>query len=257
MKSLSRAYALLVYGFLYFPIAVLIAFSFNDSKYSVAWKGFTLDWYVELAGNDQLMAAAGRSLVIGALSATVATVIGAVGAIALYRYRFRGKGATQVSMYLLLMSPDIVFAISLLMLFLLVGLKLGLVTLLLAHITFCLPFATITILSRLQGLDPHLVEAARDLGASESAAMRHIVVPVAMPAIVAAWLLGFTYSLDDTIVSFFTTGPGFEVLPLRIYSMVRLGIKPEVNALATVMFTLSLVVVLVAQVLLRGKPHAS
>lgn len=239
--------------FLYLPLAVLFAFSFNDSKYSMAWKGFTLKWYEALAANPQLVDAALHSLVLAVTAATIATLIGTLGAIALYRYRFRGRATLSGLLYVLLLTPDIVLAISLLCLFVVLGVSLGFGSLVIAHVTFCLPFTVVTVYARLSGFDPRLVEAARDLGAGEFTAMRRVVLPLALPAIVAGWLLSFTLSLDDVVVSYFVSGPEYEVLPLRIYSMVRLGFKPEVNALATLLFVLSLVIVLASQLLLRQR----
>ncbi len=236
--------------FLYLPLAVLFAFSFNDSKYSMAWKGFTLKWYEALAANPQLVDAAIHSVVLAVTAATVATLIGTLGAVALYRYRFRGRTTLSGLLYVLLLTPDIVLAISLLCLFVVLGVSLGFGSLVIAHVTFCLPFTVVTVYARLSGFDPRLVEAARDLGAGEFTAMRRVVLPLALPAIVAGWLLSFTLSLDDVVVSYFVSGPEYEVLPLRIYSMVRLGFKPEVNALATLLFVLSLAIVLASQLLL-------
>ena len=242
--------------FLYLPLAVLFAYSFNDSKYSIAWKGFTLKWYESLLANQQLVDAAINSLVLAVVAASVATVIGTLGAIALYRYRFRGRTGLTGLLYVLLLTPDIVLAISLLCLFILLGVELGFTSLVLAHVTFCLPFTVVTVYSRLSGFDNRVIEAARDLGASEFTAMARVVLPLAMPAIVAGWLLSFTLSLDDVVVSYFVSGPSWEVLPLKVYSMVRLGFKPEVNALATLLFVLSLAIVLVSQLLLRpGRRH--
>lgn len=239
--------------FLYVPLAILFAFSFNDSKYSIAWKGFTLKWYDALFANQQLIDAATHSILLAVVAATLATVIGTLGAIALFRYRFRGRTAATGLLYVLLLTPDIVLAISLLCLFIVLGVQLGFASLVLAHVTFCLPFTVITVHSRLAGFDSRIIEAARDLGASEFTAMRRVVLPLAMPAIVAGWLLSFTLSLDDVVVSFFVSGPEYEVLPLKIYSMVRLGFKPEVNALATLLFALSLAIVLLSQLLLRER----
>ncbi len=239
--------------FLYLPLAVLFAFSFNDSKYSMAWKGFTLKWYEALAANPQLVDAAIHSVVLAVTAATVATVIGTLGAVALYRYRFRGRASLSGLLYVLLLTPDIVLAISLLCLFVVLGVSLGFGSLVIAHVTFCLPFTVVTVYARLSGFDPRLVEAARDLGAGEFTAMRRVLLPLALPAIVAGWLLSFTLSLDDVVVSYFVSGPEYEVLPLRIYSMVRLGFKPEVNALATLLFVLSLAIVLASQLLLRQR----
>lgn len=251
LRALSVGGVLL---FLYLPLAVLFAFSFNDSKYSIAWKGFTWRWYESLLGNQQLIDAALNSLLLAVVAATLATVIGTLGAIALFRYRFRGKATLTGLLYVLLLTPDIVLAISLLCLFIVLGVSLGFGSLVLAHVTFCLPFTVVTVHARLAGFDSRLIEAARDLGAGEFTAMRRVVLPLAAPAMVAGWLLSFTLSLDDVVVSYFVSGPEFEVLPLKIYSMVRLGFKPEVNALATLLFVLSLAIVLATQWLLRERP---
>ncbi len=250
---LRRGYLLLVYAFLYLPILILIANSFNSSRYGLRWEGWTLTWYRELFGNGPLMGAAVNSLLVAALSATFATALGALGAVALHRFRFRGRSTLQGLLFVAMMSPDIVIAISLLILFIVAHLSLGLVTLLLAHITFCLPFVVITVLSRLNDFDPRLLEAARDLGAGEWEAFRRVILPLAMPAVAAGWLLSFTLSIDDVVVSFFVTGPTFEVLPLRIYSMVRLGVKPEVNALATLLFLLPMSFILLSHFLTKEK----
>jgi spermidine/putrescine transport system permease protein len=251
MARLGSAYLALVYGFLYLPMALLTAYSFNASKYGVRWDGWTLDWYRSLAGDASLGEAALHSLAVAALAASLGTLIGTLGAIGLYRYRFRGRALTQGLLLASMMSPDIVTGVSLLVLFIAVKIELGFWTLLLAHTGFCLPFVAVTVLSRLEGFDQRLIEAAQDLGADEGAAIRHVILPLCLPAVAAGWLLSFTLSLDDVVVSFFVTGPGFEVLPLRIYSMVRLGVKPEVNALASLLFALSLLLVSASQWLLN------
>lgn len=253
MARLISAYLALVFGFLYLPMAVLILYSFNPSKYGIRWEGFSLAWYRSLAADQGLLEAAGNSLWVACLSASLACVVGTLGAIGLYRYAFRGRNLLQGLLGVTLMSPDIVMAVSLLVLFIVLRVKLGFWSLLLAHTTFCLPFVTVTVLARLQGFDKHLIEAAQDLGAAEWQAMARVVLPLALPAIVAGWMLSFTLSLDDVVVSFFVTGPDFEVLPLKIYSMVRMGVKPEVNALAALLFGVSLVLVGGSQILLRGK----
>jgi len=242
-RMVKAAYLGTVYLFLYLPLAVLTVYSFNDARHVVAWKGFTTRWYAKLAENAVLLDAAVNSLLLAAASATAATVIGTLAAIALKRYRFTGRTILSTSMYVVMMSPDIVMGISLLMLFVLMGLPLGFTTLFLSHVTFCLPFVTVTVLARLTGLDGNLVEAAMDLGAREFEVFSRIILPLAMPGVLAGWLLSFTLSLDDVIISFFVTGPTFEILPLKIYSMVRLGVKPEVNALCAVMFGITLAVV--------------
>lgn len=250
---LKGSFLVLVFAYLYIPIGVLIANAFNRSKFGIRWEGFTLDWFVRLANNASLMEAARHSLTIALLSASAAALIGTLAAVALYRYRFRGKNFVGGMLFVVLMSPDIVMAISLLALFVTVGIALGFWSLLFAHITFCLPFVVITVYSRLKGFDVRMLEAAKDLGASEAVIFRRIILPLAAPAIAAGWLLSFTLSLDDVIVSSFVTGPSYEVLPLKIYSMVKVGVSPEVNALATLMLGLSLILVIMAQLLLRKK----
>ena len=254
MRWLPRFYLVLVYMLLYLPILVLVVYSFNDARTGYRWGGFSLRWYGALFDNHALVQAMWNSLWLALAAATVSTLIGALTALALQRYRFRGKQALRGMLFVVMMSPEIVLAISLLALFLLVGLQLGFVSLLLAHVTFCLPFVVITVSARLSGLDERLLEAARDLGASEFITVRTILVPVMMPALLAGWLLGFTLSLDDVVVSTFVSGPSYEILPLRIYSMVRIGLKPEVNALGSLLLVFSLVMLVLSQfILMRSK----
>jgi len=252
-KWFKGFYAGMVYLFLYLPLAVMAAYSFNASKYSLSWKGFTLEWYVRLLHNTTLLNAALRSLTIATVSASVACIVGTLAAFMLHQYRFKGRRAVFGSLFIMMMSPDIVIAISLLVFFLAAGLSLGFWTLLLAHVTLCVPFVAATVYSRFRGFDRSVVEAARDLGASESQVFRRIVLPMALPGLMAGWLLSFTMSLDDVIISFFTTGPTYEVLPLRIYSMVRLGIKPDVNALSVLMIIITVAVVMLSRRLLKEK----
>ena len=252
-RAARHAYLLLIYGFLYFPIVVLIVYSCNDSKYAASWQGFTWEWYGNLFDDAELLGVAANSVIVALLAATLATAIGTMAAVAIYRYRFFGKQVLNGLIFILILSPDIVMGISLLILFVSLHLPLGFVTLLLAHITFCIPFVVVTVLSRISGFDKYLIEAARDLGATEFQTFCRILLPLLLPAVSAGWLLSFTLSMDDVIISFFVTGPTFEILPLKIYAMVRLGVKPEVNALCTIMFGLTLVIVLSAQALLREK----
>lgn len=251
MRAVRAAYAALVYLFLYTPLVLVGAFSFNASKYSLSWKGFTWKWYAHLAGNQALIDSALRSAAIAVAAATLSALLGLVFAFVLRHYRFRGRRAIFGGLFVMMMSPDIVIAISLLILFLAAGLSLGFATLLTAHVVLCVPFTTAAIYTRLRGIDPNVVDAARDLGAGELQVLRHVVAPLALPAVAAGWLLAFTLSLDDVIISFFTTGPDYEVLPLRIYSMVRLGIKPEVNALCVVMILATVTAVFLSRRLLR------
>ncbi|AKB06302.1 spermidine/putrescine ABC transporter permease PotC [Vibrio cholerae] len=252
-RSIRFSFMSLVYLFLYLPIIVLIANSFNENKFGIKWGGFTTKWYHALMNNDSLMQAAWHSINVAVFSATAATLIGSLTAVALFRYQFKGKKVVSGMLFVVMMSPDIVMAISLLALFLVMGAKLGFFTLLIAHITFCLPFVVVTVYTRLNGFDVKMLEAAKDLGAGEWVVLKKIILPLAKPAVAAGWLLSFTLSLDDVIISSFVTGPTYEILPLKIYSMVKVGISPEVNALATVMLVVSLVLVVASQLLAREK----
>ena len=252
-QTVRFSFMSVVYGFLYLPIIVLIVNSFNANKFGMKWDGFTTKWYETLVNNDSLMQAAWHSINVAVFSATAATVIGSLTAVALFRYNFKGKNAVNGMLFVVMMSPDIVMAISLLALFLVLGAQLGFFTLLIAHITFCLPFVVVTVYSRLNGFDVKMLEAAKDLGASEWTILSKIILPLAKPAVAAGWLLSFTLSLDDVIISSFVTGPTYEILPLKIYSMVKVGISPEVNALATVMLVVSLTLVILSQLIAREK----
>ncbi|EGR0419803.1 spermidine/putrescine ABC transporter permease PotC [Vibrio cholerae] len=252
-RSIRFSFMSLVYLFLYLPIIVLIANSFNENKFGIKWGGFTTKWYHALMNNDSLMQAAWHSINVAVFSATAATLIGSLTAVALFRYQFKGKKVVSGMLFVVMMSPDIVMAISLLALFLVMGAKLGFFTLLIAHITFCLPFVVVTVYTQLNGFDVKMLEAAKDLGAGEWVILKKIILPLAKPAVAAGWLLSFTLSLDDVIISSFVTGPTYEILPLKIYSMVKVGISPEVNALATVMLVVSLVLVVASQLLAREK----
>ncbi|MEQ4924280.1 spermidine/putrescine ABC transporter permease PotC [Proteus hauseri] len=252
-RLLRGGFMSIIYAYLYIPIIILIVNSFNSSRFGINWKGFTTDWYTILFNNDSLLQAAGHSLTMAVTSATFATLIGSLAAVALYRYRFRGKKFVGGMLFVVMMSPDIVMAISLLVLFMILGVSLGFWSLLVSHITFCLPFVVVTVYSRLSGFDVKMLEAAKDLGAGEFTILRKIIMPLAMPAIASGWLLSFTLSMDDVVVSSFVTGPSYEILPLKIYSMVKVGVSPEVNALATILLGLSLVLVLISQLILRDR----
>lgn len=242
-----------MYLFLYLPMIILMIYSFNNSTYLMGWKGFTLDWYKKLFSDSGLWEVALNSLMVATLSATLATLIGTTAAVSLYRYSFFGKKILYSLIYILIMSPDIVMGISLLILFVSLRIPLGFRTLLLSHITFCIPFVVVTIYSRMSGFDRSIIEAARDLGATEFQVFRLIILPLLMPAVIAGWLLSFTLSMDDVIISFFVTGPGFEILPLKIFSLVRLGLNPEINALCTILFAVTLILVTIAQILQKER----
>ena len=254
-RLLRNIFMFVVYAYLYIPIIILVTNSFNEDRYGLSWKGFSWNWYERLFNNDTLIQAAFHSVTIAFFAATLATIVGGLTAIALYRYRFRGKQAVSGMLFIVMMSPDIVMAVSLLALFMVVGISLGFWSLLLAHVTFCLPYVTVTIFSRLNGFDARMLEAAKDLGASEVTILRKIILPLALPAVVSGWLLSFTISLDDVVVSSFVSGVSYEILPLRIFSLVKTGVTPEVNALATIMIVLSLALVVLSQLITRKNNH--
>ena len=254
-RLLRNIFMFVVYAYLYIPIIILVTNSFNEDRYGLSWKGFSWNWYERLFNNDTLIQAAFHSVTIAFFAATLATIVGGLTAIALYRYRFRGKQAVSAMLFIVMMSPDIVMAVSLLALFMVVGISLGFWSLLLAHVTFCLPYVTVTIFSRLNGFDARMLEAAKDLGASEVTILRKIILPLALPAVVSGWLLSFTISLDDVVVSSFVSGVSYEILPLRIFSLVKTGVTPEVNALATIMIVLSLGLVILSQLVTRKNNH--
>ena len=254
-RLLRNIFMFVVYAYLYIPIIILVTNSFNEDRYGLSWKGFSWNWYEHLFNNDTLIQAAFHSVTIAFFAATLATIVGGLTAIALYRYRFRGKQAVSGMLFIVMMSPDIVMAVSLLALFMVVGISLGFWSLLLAHVTFCLPYVTVTIFSRLNGFDARMLEAAKDLGASEVTILRKIILPLALPAVVSGWLLSFTISLDDVVVSSFVSGVSYEILPLRIFSLVKTGVTPEVNALATIMIVLSLGLVILSQLVARKNNH--
>lgn len=252
-KVVRRSYLSLVYLFLYTPIVIVVIFSFNNAIYSLLWHGFTLHWYRVLFQDQTIGTVTLHSLEIGLLASTIATLLGLIGAVSLYRYRFFGKRALNILILGIIIVPDIVLGIALLVLFSQTHFKLGFFSLLIAHITFCIPFACVTISSRVIDLDKNLIEAGKDLGANEFTLYRRILIPLLLPGIIAAWLLSFTLSLDDVIISYFVSGPNFQILPLEIFSMVKVGVKPELNALCSIILLVTFSIAIASQFLLRRK----
>lgn len=246
-KIIKIAYCSLVYFFLYAPIAVVVCYSFNDSRRSLLWNGFTWKWYQELIHDTPLLVVALNSLTIGILSATLATILGAFVSTALTKYKFPGRRVMYTTSFMLVVSPDIVLGIALLMLYSFFSIPLGFWSLLLAHTTFSLPFVIIIVYSRLKALKKNMFEAAKDLGARDSTIFFKIIMPQLFPSLVASWLISFTLSLDDVIISYFVSGPTFEILPLKIFSLARIGVSPELNALCTMLFLATLTIVLLTQ----------
>lgn len=250
---LLGGHGLLSYAFLYAPIVILLIFSFNASKFaSATWKGFTLKWYFELLNDAALGAALRNSLYIGIVSTIVSTVFGTMVALAMERYQFWGKLAFDALLYLPIIIPDIAMAVMLLLFFVLTKMPLGRYTVIISHIAFNISFVAVVVRARLAQFDISLEEAAQDLYADNWQTFRRVTLPLLMPGILAGALLAFTLSLDDFVITFFTAGPGATTLPLRIYSMVKLGVTPEINALSAVMLMASFGLVLLSFFLQRG-----
>ena len=249
-------YMLSIFAFLYAPILVLMALSFNSATYSIVWHGFSLKWYHALFQDVNIWIAAWHSIILGVLASIIATILGTLTAVSLFRFKFKGKKLLQGLIFVLIIIPDIVMGIALLILFSRTQIPLGFISLLLAHITFCLPFVIVTVFGRMTGIDKNIFEAAIDLGASEFTILRKITLPLLLPAIIAGMLLSFTLSFDDVVISYFVSGPGFEILPLKIFSLARLGLKPELNALCSIVFVTTIIMVISAQFVLKRKKYA-
>ncbi|GGE71344.1 ABC transporter permease [Priestia taiwanensis] len=234
-KKLLLGYVAAILAFIYIPIGVLITFSFNESRASTQWTGFTLDWYKKLFNNEQVIDALMNSLTIAITVTVISTVLGTLCAIALHRYKFRMKTAISGLVYLPILVPDLLMGLSMLILFTQLGMELGTKTVMIAHITFCISFAVVVISARLSGMGEDMEEAANDLGATPWQTFRHITLPTIAPGIIAAALLTFTLSIDDFVISFFVSGPGSTTLPVYIYGLVKKGISPEINALSTIL----------------------
>ena len=248
-KFISRFYLLIIFIFLYTPIVTLMVFSFNDSKSMGKWQGFTLRWYEQLFNNSRILSALESTLIIAIIASITATIIGTLAAIGIHRMRGFKKQALLNINNLPVLNPDIVTGISLMSLFLIAGslfrIEFGFFTMLLAHITFNIPYVILNVLPKLKQMPTNIEEAALDLGATPWYAMRKVILPQIKPGIFAGFLMAFTMSIDDFVISFFTTGPGVTNLSIEIYSMARKGINPSINALSTLMFVTVLILLLI------------
>ena len=247
IKVLGKLHVAVVFLFLYLPILVVVAFSFNTSKVNIVFQGFTLEWYGRIAGNTRLIAAFQNTLVVALCSMVISVVVGTLGAIGLHKYKFRGKAIIDILMYIPVVIPEIILGIALLAIFAIAHLPLGIFTLIIAHATFCIPFVVFTVRARLNGFDPSIEEAAMDLGANRVRTLFEILLPSIMPGVMSGALLSLTLSMDDVIISFFTTGPQSTTLPMQIYSMVRSGVSPDVNALSTLILLGTIIMVVLTQ----------
>lgn len=237
------------YAFLYAPLVIVVGYSFNDSRLNAEWVGFTLSWYEKLFGNEKMLKAAWNSLMIGLTASAVSTVLGTMAGYAMYRYRMR---LLPILVLAPIAIPEILMGVSLLIFFVMLNITLGMVSIVLSHIAFCVGFVAIVVRSRLAGMDESLTEAARDLGATPWQAFRLVTLPLIMPGVVAGALMAFTLSIDDFVITFFTAGVGSSTLPLQIYTMVKIAVTPEVNAVSTLLMLLTLVLILIASRLSPG-----
>jgi spermidine/putrescine transport system permease protein len=245
------SYSALVYAFLYAPIAVLAVFSFNSGRQTAVWEGFTLEWYRRLLADPLLLAAVRNSLLVAAIATAVATVAGTATGFGLARYELRGRQATGTLLLLPLIVPEVVLGAALLTFFAALALRLSLATVVIAHVVFSVSYVAIVVRARLAGSDPALEEAARDLGAGPWETFRRVTLPLALPGIAAGALLAATLSLDDYVITSFVAGPGSTTLPLHIYSMLKVGVTPEVNAVSTLLLAVTVLLIVLAQRLLR------
>jgi spermidine/putrescine transport system permease protein len=237
--------------FFYAPLLILIIFSFNEGK-SMNFTGFSLRWYKELFFNSaKLWGSFGNTLIIALVSAMVSTIIGTLGAIGLYWYNFKLKKYLQVVSYLPIILPEIIIGVSMLMFFASINLPLGLLTIIIAHITFNIPYVLLIVMARLSEFDYSIIEAAYDLGAKEIDTLLKVIIPMSIPGIISGFLVAITLSIDDFVITFFVTGPGASTLPLHIYSMLRFGLSPVINSLSVILIVGSLVFALTSKRMFR------
>ena len=252
-SRLLAAHGVMGYLFLYLPIVILVIYSFNASRYaSGAWRGFSLEWYTSLFSNEAIGVALKNTLIVAGASTLISTVFGTMVALGMERHKFRGKLAFDALLYLPIIIPDIAMAVMLLLFFVLCHARLGIVTIVISHVAFNISFVAVVVRARLAYFDISLEEAAQDLYANEWQTFRRVTLPLIMPDILGGALLAFTLTIDDFIITFFTSGPGSTTLPLRIYSMVKLGVTPEINALSSIMLVASMGLVMVSLLLRKG-----
>lgn len=236
--------AIMVFIFLYIPLVIVVVYSFNDSKLNAEWVGFTFSWYQALFNNEELLIAARNSLIIAMSASFFATLLGTMAGLAAHRYRLR---VLPFLAFVPVAMPEILLGVSLLLFFLQVlNLTLGMISIIIAHTTFCIGFVTIIVRARLQGMETHLFEAARDLGATPWQVFHQITFPLIKPAVIAGALMSFTLSIDDFVITFFTKGIGEPILPIQIYTMIKVAITPEVNAISTLLMLLTLTLIILA-----------
>ena len=254
MKLVEKVLAFwtgIVLLFFYLPIVILVVFSFNESKLNIVWTGFTLQWYAALWEDDQLIEGLQNSLIVATATTILSVVLGTAGAWLLQRYRYRMSSVIETLVFLPMIVPEVILGVSLLILFVTIGMELGYTTIIISHVTFCFPFVMAAVQARLAGLDPSLEEAALDLGATPWQAFVKVLIPYLMPAIVSGALMSFTLSLDELIVTYFTASASTRTLPLEIFGRVKKGLDPSLNAISTVFILITTGMVIATEVLRR------
>ncbi len=246
-RKLMGLHSALVYFFLYAPIVILIVFSFNEARQTARWEGFTFQWYGKLMENKLILRSVQNSLIVAGATTLASTIIGTLAALALGRYAFRGKGATQAALFLPIIIPEIVFGVALVTFFGAVQFQLSIWTVIISHVAFSISYVAIVVRARLAGFDRSLEEAAMDLGAGPIQTFFRVTLPLILPGVIAGALLVFTISIDDYVVSSFVAGAGATTLPIQIYSMIKVGVTPEVNAVSTLLLLVTVVMILFAQ----------
>ncbi len=246
--SFTKIYTALVFAFLYIPIFVLIANSFNASKSRTVWTGFTLDWYSKLIHNETILSSLLNTLIVALAASVAATILGTAAAIGIYHMRTLSRRIVMNISNLPLLNPEIVTGVSLMLLFKFMQMEFGFGTLILAHISFCVPYVILNVMPKLRQMDRNLCEAAQDLGCNQWQVFRKVVVPEILPGIITGFLMSVTYSIDDFVISYFTYGATSQTLSITIYSMTRRKVSPEVNALSAIIFVVVLAVLLVVNI---------
>lgn len=252
-SKFAAFYMGVIFLLMYIPIAVVIVFSFNESKLPVSFTGFSLKWYQQLFADSDMLEALRNSLVLGGLSCGISAVIGTFGAVGLSRIHWKTKGALEYISILPLMIPEIILGMVLMAFFYMLGLPFGMLTLLIGHTVFCVPYILMEVKARLVGMDPSLEEAARDLGAGAFRAFLDVTLPLIMPAVISGSLLAFAMSMDDVVISIFVNGPRISTLPIKVYTQLKTGVTPEINALCTIMLAVTLLVLLLRSIFARRK----
>ena len=254
VNRLFTAWTGFVLLFFYLPIGILILFSFNESRLNIVWTGFTFDWYKALLSDRVLVRSLQNSVIVASATTVASVLIGTAGAWLLHRYRYRGANFLETLVFLPMIVPEVILGVSLLILFVTIGLELGYTTIVISHVTFCAPFVMAAVQARLAGLEPALEEAALDLGATPMQAFNKVMVPYLMPAIVSGALMSFTLSLDELIVTYFTASARTRTLPLEIFGRVKKGLDPSLNAISTVFVLFTVFAVFATEALRRRNP---